>query len=244
MVPSVLALSFWNYELRDRDVILSSQIPSVCSIDYQSQSTKSLSLDYESFQSCEYNGQSTAGDLALLVTDTDAVDKNDVVLEVDGIVLQEGIHLENFRRKRVKVIAMCTVSFQSSHGELKVRLRREATLAEARNVLAKRMTVRADFIRFTKGERQINDREHSFSPVTVFILPPIHFHFSGQLYSLIAEYTIQIKDLRPLISLAIGDGVSPNSLRMLFERAELDDDMTLEDLDYGPQSAPLRVRLQ
>jgi hypothetical protein len=55
------------------------------------------------------------------------------------------------------------------------------------------------------------------------------------------DYTVTVAELKRLLAAAMGGGVPAESLSILDGRTQLDVDVTLEDIGYGPASAPLTV---
>jgi hypothetical protein len=73
------------------------------------------------------------------------------------------------------------------------------------------------------------------------IIHPVHIYFNRHPYSLIVDYTVPIHEVRSRISGAIGGGVPADQPHVLWEWAELDNDMTLTGMEYVPQSQRLEV---
>jgi hypothetical protein len=76
----------------------------------------------------------------------------------------------------------------------------------------------------------------------VTVIHPTIFYFNGHPYSLVVDYDIPMKEIKERISVVLGGGIPAEQLVLLWEGAEMDDDMTLSDVDYGPESAPLNVQ--
>jgi hypothetical protein len=187
---------------------------------------------------------STAGELALFIADLERIDPDRVILESSGNKLRSFESLANFRTKSVKVFILQDFVFQTVSGELTIRLRNTATLRDACEMISQCLGKRSDLICFKAGMNQQLDLMKplaSLGPLSISVLNPTKFSFNGHNYSLPVDSSIIMRDLKSKISSVVGGGISPEQFSLLFSNSEVDDDMTLEDLDYGPLSLPLIV---
>jgi hypothetical protein len=75
--------------------------------------------------------------------------------------------------------------------------------------------------------------------ITVSFIESPKFNFKGHMYTLGVDPAAPVAELKRLLSVAIGGSVPPDKLIILEGRSVLDDEMTLEDIEYCPLSEPL-----
>jgi hypothetical protein len=125
------------------------------------------------------------------------------------------------------------------------RLRKAATLGDAREALARQMGRPSHLLRFASDGKPITNlgaRISSLGAPTFIWLRPMIFRFNGHEYSRSVDSSATAKELKNIISEAIERHIPPEMLDLLLNGSTLDDDITLADLEYGPMTPPIDVQ--
>jgi hypothetical protein len=243
-LPTVLKFSFWQVELANENDILSYGIPSGCIITWEVREVCQVSVDYNgayTFYCCQ---ESTAGELVQWIAHTEQHPQEDIILESEGSEFPHSASLAHIGSRAVTVVMMKNFEFTTEFGPVILRLRKTATVADAREALAQRLQKTSDLLHFARDGQPIDDLSAQLEPLgklSVSFLAPTQVSFNGLLYAVMVEYTIEIKDLKRLVSEAIGGQLAVDEFDLTFERMTLDDDMTLTDAEYGPLSPPIVI---
>jgi hypothetical protein len=243
IIPAAIDFSFWGVVFDDDRDILSYAVPAGCSISVTQVNPLTIDVVLDG-QTTQYIGdqRSTAAQLAAVIASAQKVSSESVELESGGVILAPAAVIGALDVPTVRAILQTDFTFTTLQGAIHLRLPSTATVDDARRAVSDHFAITDDRIDFAKDGVPLTDfsqRLVDVGSIDLSIRYPIVIRFKGRSYTLTAEYSTAVSQLKRMVSDAIGGSIPPDRLNILENRAILDDELTLEDIEYSPESPPL-----
>jgi hypothetical protein len=238
VLPRVLRLSFWECELQDDFPLIDYGIPEGSRILWSETETIPVTVISENGDSTEYQCSQLdqIADLKQFLGSTREIALADFELKVDST--SDRIADIGSKPVRLSTIKEDSISLNTSTGRMAIKLRQNATLADAKTQIATLQGIRVEEIRFRDGRKIVTDEMRAVTSLPNlsidFAIPRLIKYGDTEITHRLFGDTF-ISDLRKLLEASIGKPCPRSAFAIRDpDGVYTDDDMTLDDVGDCP----------